>query len=74
MNALAAAVTPIMKLLVATATFIGTRIRTFIAGTLMKPPPTPRSPEIPPARALTPKPAAGRTTRYRYTAWSSGSK
>jgi len=63
MNALAAAVTPIMKLLVATAAFIGTCINTFIAGTLMNPPPTPRRPENTPAAALAPNPAPGRSTR-----------
>src|SRR3989449_704021 len=72
--ALAAAVTPIMKLLVATAAFIGTRMSMFIAGTLMNPPPTPSKPENTPAAALAPNPAPGRSTRYRYTPWSSWSK
>ena len=44
MKALATAVTPIMKLLVAVAAFIGTPLRRFIAGTLMTPPPIPNSP------------------------------
>src|SRR6266540_3808638 len=70
MNALAAAVTPIMKLLVATAAFIGTRMSMFIAGTLMKPPPTPRRPENRPAVALMPKPATAPTIAPRVVATS----
>jgi hypothetical protein len=49
MTALAAAVIPIIMLLVAVATRSGTPIARFISGTLMIPPPIPSSADATPA-------------------------
>ena len=46
---LTAAVTPTVKVLVAAATLMGTRMTSRITGTFMKPPPTPASPDTRPA-------------------------
>ena len=58
MSALAAAVMPIIMLLVAVATRSGTPIARFISGTLMIPPPIPSSAETIPApnATTTPRP------------------
>ena len=58
MTALAAAVIPIIMLLVAVATRSGTPIARCISGTLMAPPPIPRSADVMPAPVAptTPKP------------------
>ncbi|MNW57173.1 hypothetical protein D3C74_349540 [compost metagenome] len=62
MPALAAAVTPIIKLLVADDTFSGIFINTSIAMTLKLPLPMPSSPEMTPAPYITPKPSYTRST------------
>jgi hypothetical protein len=49
MKAEAAAVTPIMNVLVAAATRMGIPQNVFRKGTLMMPPPRPRRPEMAPA-------------------------
>ena len=49
MAALVAAVTPIMRLLVAMVALSGTPMSRFMIGTLNAPPPTPSSPETLPA-------------------------
>jgi len=56
MPADAAAVTPIMKLLVAELTFIGRRMAPSIASTLSAPEPMPRRPETRPANPIRTKP------------------
>ena len=60
--ALAAAVTPIIKLLVVLDTFIGIRIALSIAITLNTPLPIPSSPERTPATYIMPKPSGTRVT------------
>ena len=62
--ALTAAVTPIISLLVPTATFIGTFMYRFIADTFNTPPPTPNRPDEIPASAATPIPAGAPVTTY----------
>ena len=56
MPALAAAVTPIMKLLVVVDTLMGARIMVSMAMTLNTPLPMPRRPEMSPAIHIIPKP------------------
>ena len=58
MRALAAAVMPIIMLLVAVATRSGTPIARFISGTLMMPPPIPSNADVTPAPVAitTPRP------------------
>ncbi len=60
--ALAAAVTPIMKLLVVVETLNGRRMVRSIASTLSTPPPIPSSAESAPATIMRAKPAPGRST------------
>ncbi len=57
MAAPVAAVTPIIRLLVAMVALSGTPISMFMIGTLKAPPPTPRSPETLPATNESPKPS-----------------
>ncbi len=57
MSAPVAAVTPIIRLLVAIAARSGIPISRFITGTLMTPPPTPSRPETLPATKLSAMPA-----------------
>ena len=63
MKAEAAAVTPIMNVLVAAATRIGMPQKLDRAGTLMIPPPTPSRPEIAPATSEAKIPTGNRFTR-----------
>ena len=62
MPALAAAVTPIMKLLVALETLIGSRITMSMASTFSAPEPMPSSPEATPATTMSAKPSGTRVT------------
>ncbi len=71
--ALAAAVTPIMKLLVAELTLIGRRIAKSIAGTLSAPLPIPSRPLTIPATYISPRPTPGRATLYATTRPSASS-
>src|SRR3989454_6280854 len=71
---LAAAVTPIMKLLVAEATFTGTLDNKFIVGTPMIPPPTPRRPDTTPEMALIARVLRVFVTSYRFVTPVAGSK
>src|SRR5437773_443933 len=59
--ALAAAVTPIMKLLVAADTLMGSSMARSIAGTFMAPEPMPRSPLTTPAKYISARPMRART-------------
>ena len=62
MIALAAAVIPIIRLLVAVATRSGTPMTRCITGTLTSPPPIPRSAETRPAKRLPTIPEPSRWT------------
>src|SRR5208282_1421417 len=62
--ALAAAVTPIMKLLVVVETLKGMRMTRSMAMTLTAPEPIPRRPESVPAPNMRPKPAGTLRTPY----------
>src|SRR3954447_15867031 len=64
MIALAEAVIPIIRLLVAVATRSGTPMITCIVGTLMRPPPIPRRADASPAPRLPTIPQRKRWTRY----------
>src|SRR4051794_6029736 len=69
----AAAVTPIMKLLVAVETFSGNRIPRSKAGTLSEPAPIPSSPLTAPATVIRNNPSSGRVTRYGTCCFKSAS-
>jgi len=56
-----AAVTPIMKLLVAAETFMGKAVAQSIAITFKAPPPMPRKPDTTPAENITNAPSHHRT-------------
>jgi len=69
----AAAVTPIMKLLVAVETLMGNPIARSIAGTFRIPEPMPKSPLNTPATSISPSAGNVRVTWYatsRPSAWS----
>ena len=72
MPALAAAVTPIMKLLVVVETLKGRPITWSIAITFMAPEPMPSSPERMPAPNINANPTLTRCTQYAILLWPSG--